>query len=121
MRDSGWRVRISLCWSSARSIADGAIEQGLDAAGPEGLPEDGAGAQHLARLGRHAIEAELHQRLHGERELFAAVGGAADQLFEEERVAPGAADDVGAHRRIAARERGGDEALGRERARAARA
>ena len=79
-------------------VRGGALEQRHDAARPEGLAEDGAGAEDLARLRRHAVEAELHQRLHREGQLFAPVGGAADELFQEERVAARAAHDVGAHR-----------------------
>jgi len=95
-------------------LAHAPLEEGLDALGPERLPEHSPRAEDLAHADGHAIEPELDESLDGEGELVAALGGAADELFEEEGVAPGAADDVAAHLGLGAREGGGDEAVGGE-------
>ena len=61
----------------------------------EGAAEHGPGAQHRGHAGAAAVEPGQDGGLEGRRSSVSAGGEVAEDLHDEERVPPGAPDDLG--------------------------
>jgi hypothetical protein len=69
------------------ALVPGSTEQLQQPRTPEGLAEDAGGAQHATRLLGQRVQARLHHRQHGVRQVGAPARHGADQLLEIKRVA----------------------------------